>query len=264
MESREPPPDEDRGRMFPADSEKPFLDHLEELRRVLIISIVATVLGAIAAWWFAPFIMDVLTSDVGTLNFARITEAFTTRLKVALTLGFLVVLPVVLYLVWRFVTPGLFPHERRIVLPLVAGSTILFYAGMTFAFFGIKPLAVKFLLGYTVPGKLEPVIMVGDYFGFVAKICVAFGLVFQLPLVICFLSWVGVIDPDKLGRGWRYAVVIAFVGGALLTPPDPLTQLAMAIPLLTLFLGSVLLSRLLVRRGKRRRRAERPPPADTG
>jgi sec-independent protein translocase protein TatC len=237
-----------------------FLDHLEELRWTLLHSLLAVVIGAIAVWSVSGRVLAFLISDIGLLHFSSLTEAFSTRLWVSLVLGFLVVLPFIAYRIWRFIVPGLFPNERRLLLPLSTGSFVLFYLGMAFAFFAVKPLVVRFLLSFGVPRELEPIIMVGSYFGFVAKLCLAFGLIFELPLVITMLSLAGVVDPERLGRQWRYIVVGTFAVSAVLTPPDVASQVLMAGPLLALFMGSIALSRFLVRR--REARAEQRAGAD--
>ena len=236
--------------------EMSLLDHLEELRRVLIFCLLVVALAAVAAWQVSDRALHLLARGAEPLHFASLTEAFAVRIKMAIALGFLVALPLVLHRVWRFSAPALFPSEKRLVLPLVAASAVLFYLGMAFAFFGVKPMVVSFFLRFAVPGQLEPVIMVGDYFGFVVRLCLAFGLVFQLPLVVCLLSLAGVVDPVMLGRQWRYAVVVAFVAGGILTPgPDVVSQVTMSVPLLVLYLASVGVSRLVLRRRARRRAA---------
>jgi len=236
------------GRERRDEGEMSFLEHLEELRWALIHSLIAMGVGAVAVWSLARPVLDFLVRDVGTLYFATLTEGFTTRLWVSLVLGLLVTLPFIAWRMWNFILPGLFPSERRFILPLSGSSLLLFYLGIAFAFFGVKPLVVRFLLSFGETEKLVPIITIGSYFGFVAKLCLAFGLIFQLPLVICLLSLAGIVDPVALGRKWRYAVVAVFIVSAVLTPPDVVSQILMAGPLLVLFMGSVYLSQFLVRR----------------
>jgi len=217
----------------------PFLEHLEELRRVLIFCIAAVVVGAIAAWFVSDEAIGILSASVGErLNFAGVTEAFYTRLKISVVLGFLVALPVVLFRIWRFVAPGLFRRERVVILPTTLLSTVLFYAGVGFAYLVVVPTATRFLLGFGAD-VLEPVIMIGDYFGFVSRFCVVFGVVFQMPLVMSVLSFAGLVSSHTLLSKWRYALVAVFVFAAILTPPDVASQLMMAGPLVVLYFLSV-------------------------
>ncbi len=218
---------------------QPFLEHLEELRRVLIFCIASVVAGAIVAWFFSDDAIRILAASVGErLNFAGVTEAFYTRLKISVVLGFLVSLPVILFRIWKFVAPGLFRTEKVVILPLVLCSSILFFLGVGFAYLVVVPTATKFLLGFGA-GVLEPVIMIGDYFGFVSRFCIVFGVVFQLPLVVSVLSYTGLVSSRTLLTKWRYALVTVFVFAAVLTPPDIASQLMMAGPLVVLYFLSV-------------------------
>jgi len=218
---------------------QPFLEHLEELRRVLIFCIVAVVAGAIAAWFVSDDAIRILAASVGErLNFAGVTEAFYTRLKISVVLGFLVSLPVILYRLWMFLAPGLFRSERVVILPLVLCSAVLFFLGVGFAYLVVVPTATRFLLGFGA-GVLEPVIMIGDYFGFVSRFCIVFGIVFQLPMVVSILSYTGLVSSSTLLAKWRYALVVTFVFAAILTPPDIVSQLMMAGPLVILYFLSV-------------------------
>jgi sec-independent protein translocase protein TatC len=228
----------------------PFLEHLEELRRVLIFCIAAVVLAAIAAWFVSDEAIAILSASVGErLNFAGVTEAFYTRLKISVVLGFLVSLPVILYRIWRFVAPGLFRRERVVILPMVLISSVLFYLGVAFAYFVVVPTATRFLLAFGA-GVLEPVIMIGDYFGFVSRFCIVFGAVFQLPLVVSTLSYTGLVSSGTLLRKWRYALVGVLIFAAILTPPDIASQLMMAGPLVALYFFSVWLASIIERRRK--------------
>ncbi len=227
---------------------QPFLEHLEELRRVLIFCIAAVVVVSIAAWFISDDVIRILAGSVGErLNFSGITEAFYTRLKISVVLGFLISLPIVLYRVWKFVAPGLFRSEKVVLMPLVVTSSVLFFLGVAFAYFIVVPTATKFLLSFGA-GVLEPVIMIGDYFGFVSRFCIVFGLVFQLPLVLGSLAYTGLVSSDTLLSKWRYALVAVFVFAAILTPPDIASQLMMAGPLIVLYFLSIWIARIVERR----------------
>jgi len=230
-------------------NEMGFLDHLEELRSTLIFSIVAWLGVSIILWFISGRTLDFLltTIPVEHLYFNAPTEAFMIRLKLSFILGFLVAFPYILFKVWSFVSPGLFSRERRVVFPLVFSSTALFYIGVVFAYWVLVPIVLEFLVRFGTE-MLMPLLSVGKYFGFVARLCFAFGVVFQLPLVIIFLTSIGAISARALIRQWRWAILIIFIAAAILTPPDPASQLLMALPLVILFLISVLFSIIIERR----------------
>jgi sec-independent protein translocase protein TatC len=230
-------------------NEMGFLDHLEELRTALISSIVAWLGASIVLWFISGRTLDFLLNGIPVdhLYFNAPTEAFMIRLKLSFILGFLVAFPYILFRVWSFVSPGLFSRERRFVFPLVFSSTALFYVGVVFAYWVLLPIVLGFLVRFGTE-ILMPLLSVGKYFGFVARLCFAFGVVFQLPLVIVFLTSIGAISAKALMRKWRWAILVIFVAAAILTPPDPASQLLMALPLVALFLISVLLSIMIERR----------------
>ena len=234
-----------------------FLDHLLELRST-IIWILAVWLGlSIILWFLSGYLFDFLLSTVPveSLYFNAPIEAFMVRLKLSFITGALIAFPFALFKTWAFISPGLFFREKRIIIPMIAPSAILFYSGALFAYWVMVPIVLGFLLRFGTD-MLEPLISVSKYFEFVARLCFAFGVVFQLPLAIIFLTWIGVVSPKTLLRKWRYAIIIIFITGAVLTPPDPASQLLMAIPLVILFMGSVLLSLLFEKRRKQREEDE--------
>lgn len=226
-----------------------FLDHLEELRAALIASIVAWIGTSIVLWFFSGHVLDFLlrTIPVESLYFNAPIGAFMIRLKLSFILGFLVSFPYILFRAWAFVSPGLFKREKRFTFPLILASTILFYLGVVFAYWVLIPIVLAFLIKFGTD-MLAPLLSVDKYFGFVARLCFAFGLVFQLPLVIVFLTSMGVISAKSLLKKWRWAILVIFVCAAVLTPPDPTSQLLMALPLVLLFLISVSLSLIIERR----------------
>jgi sec-independent protein translocase protein TatC len=231
------------------EKEMGFLDHLEELRSA-IISMIAVWLGvSIVLWFFSGRLLDFLLSTIPVedLYFNAPLEAFMVRLKLSFIVGFLVAFPFMLFRVWAFVSPGLFESERRVVIPLIVPSAALFYTGAVFAYWVMVPVVLGFLLRFGT-GRLEPLLSVSKYFEFVARMCFAFGLVFQLPIAIVFLTWIGAVSPRFLLRQWRYAILIIFVAAAILTPPDPASQLIMALPLCLLYFASAVLSLLFARR----------------
>jgi len=175
------------------------------------------------------------------IYFTAPNEAFMTRLKLSGAVGLFVVAPFIFFKIYGFILPGLYQRERRMVTPLLLSTTALFYLGVSFAFLVVIPQVISFLLGFGTDA-LEPLIGVGPYFNFVAHLCLAFGLVFELPLLILFLSILGIVNPRMLLRAWRFAIIIIALLSAVLTPPDVISQVMMAGPVLVLYLGSVLVS----------------------
>ncbi|MBU0740870.1 twin-arginine translocase subunit TatC [bacterium] len=239
-----------------------LLDHLEELRTALIQSLIAVGLAAIGCWFLSRPLLDLLvaplTASGNLVYFNQPVEAFLTRMKLAVVCGIFVVLPFVLLRAYRFVLPGLYEKERKAVTPLLVASVGLFYAGVAFAYLVLIPKVMAFMLDYATT-YMQPLIGIGPYFSFVARLCLAFGLVFELPLVILLLSSLGLVNPRALWRGWRYALVAIVVMSALLTPPDVFSQLVMAGPVMLLYLGSVGVAMAVDRR---RRRGKLPGDSD--
>ncbi|MCI0451013.1 MAG: twin-arginine translocase subunit TatC [Candidatus Latescibacteria bacterium] len=229
--------------------EMSFLEHLGDLRGVLVASSIAFLGLSIGYWFFSGKILDwfVARVPVERLVFYAPSEAFMVRTKVAFVLGGMTAFPYIAYRLWRFVTPGLFSRERNRVGPIVAASAVLFYTGVVFCYFVVAPTIVNFMLGYATE-RVQPLLSISAYFNTVARLCLAFGLVFQLPIVILLLAVTGLVSPRTFLRQWRYAVVIIFVAAAIFTPPDPVSQVLMAVPLVVLYIGSALVASAIVRR----------------
>jgi sec-independent protein translocase protein TatC len=229
------------------------LEHLAELRSTLIWAVCLLVVAAIGAWFISDSIVETLLRPAqlagqDTLYFQAPMEAFLLKLKAAAVVGLLFVLPLVLYKVYAFVLPGLHPHERRVVTPLLVSATGLFYVGVGFCFFVLMPMVIRFAISFATE-SLQPWLTAGAYFGMAARLCLAFGLLFELPVVIFALSWAGIVQPRLLLRGWRYALLIILLVSAVLTPPDVISQVLLAGPVMLLYLISVLIA-MLVRRRK--------------
>lgn len=244
------------------DGSMTLLDHLDELRSVLIHALVATAVAAGVCWFFSQPLLDLLVSPLTAAGervyFHQPVEAFLTRMKIALVAGVFLVLPYVLWRIYRFVMPGLYEKERSYVAPLLVASAALFYTGVGFAYVILIPKVVAFMLSFSTEEML-PLIGIGPYFAFVARLCLAFGLVFELPLAVFLLSALGIVHPSMLLKWWRYALVVIVVFSALLTPPDVLSQLLMAGPVMLLYLGSVLVALAVTKRRERSdRNAEKP------
>ncbi|MCP4565977.1 MAG: twin-arginine translocase subunit TatC [FCB group bacterium] len=225
----------------PPEKEMSFIDHLEELRRRLIKSILAVVVFAIGAYFISAWLVDVVSAPLDEVGvyFKAPAEAFLVRLKISIFAGAIVGMPFILYQIWMFIGPGLLKSEVKIVIPIVFTSTIFFLIGGGFCFFYVIPLAVEFLLGFAT-GNMQPMIMIGDYIGFAGMMVLAFGIVFELPVASFILGRIGVIDHKMLGKGRRYAVVAILILGSLLTPPDIISQMLLAGPLYLLYEISII------------------------
>jgi sec-independent protein translocase protein TatC len=231
-------------------SDMPLLEHLEELRQRLIRIFAFVIVFTIATYVFSEYIVDFMVEPVGTVYFREPTAAFLVRLKAALFGGVMLSVPVVLYHLWRFVAPGLYQHEAKSVLPIMLFGTLFFFGGASFCFFVVVPAALQFLQGFATD-TVRPWIDIKEYFSFILWMCLAFGVVFELPVVSFFLGKAGVISSRWLAKGRRYAIAIMLVAGALLTPPDIFSQVALAIPLYFLYEVSIIVVRLTGRREKK-------------
>jgi sec-independent protein translocase protein TatC len=230
-------------------SEMPFTAHLGELRGTLIRSLIAAAVGFGACYGFSEQLLVFVWRPVGReLVFIAPTEAFFAHLKVAFLAGLVLSWPYICYQVWSFVVPGLYAHERRYTLPFVLGATAMFLLGGVFVYTLILPYGMAFLLGYG-SAILVPMISVGAYVSFALRLFIAFGVVFELPLVVVLLSKLGLVTPQALARNRKYVIVLSFLVAAVLTPPDVFTQVLMALPMLVLFEISILLARWTAPRG---------------
>jgi sec-independent protein translocase protein TatC len=229
--------------------EMPFLEHLTELRKVLIQSTVVFSILTVTCWFFSGRILDLLTRDlpVERLYFTRPMEAFNIRMKLSAVVGFVLAFPVILFKVWSFVTPGLFAHEKKRIYPLTIASACLFYAGGLFGYLVMVPLVLKLFVGYGTP-HLNPLLSVSAYFGFVGQLVLVSGVVFQVPIAVLLLSYIGLVSPRYLLKQWRFGVLGVFTAAAVLTPPDVLSMMLMGVPLLVLYIGSVLIAFAVVRK----------------
>ncbi len=183
-------------------------------------------------------------------------DPFFAYLKIAMVVGLFLACPVWLYQAWRFVAPGLYENERAFVLPTIASGSLLFVSGGAFAYFLMFPMMFDVLVNQMMPATLASAFTVDNYLGLLLRLTVAFGVVFELPLALALLSMVGIVTPDGLKRFRRYAIVLAFVVGAFLTPADPLSQFMMAVPLILFYELGIFASTLLARRREARLAAE--------
>lgn len=227
-------------------AEMPISGHLQELRSRLIRAVLIISVSFGAAFYFSDSLLLILRRPLhADLIFLSPAEAFWADLKVSLFVGFLAALPAILYEVWQFVAPGLLPNERGYLFPFLILSTLLFFAGMAFCYFLALPFALDFLIDYGRKSGIQPQISVSMYIDFNLKFLLGFGFVFELPLVMLFLSKIGLLTPAFLTRNRKYAVLLAFFIAAILTPtPDVFNQCVMAIPLILLYEIGILAIRI--------------------
>jgi len=226
-----------------SDDKLPFTDHLDELRHRLIISVVGIGLGFAASYGFSQQLLLLLQRPMPTrLVFIAPTEAFFVNLKVAFYAGLFLSVPLLLFQVWKFVAPGLYEHERRYSFPFLIISTGLFLLGGIFAYVVILPIALHFLIAQG--GDLwKPNITLSNYLAFCMRLILAAGLIFEFPVLMYFLAKVGVVTPEFLIKNRKYAVLVAFILSAILTPPDVFSQVLLAVPLFLLFEVSIFIAK---------------------
>lgn len=231
------------------DKELSFVGHLSELRRVIIISVIGIVIGTIISFYFSKQILGILMKPVGNLVFIAPQEAFVTYLKVSFVAGILLALPIIMYQIWGFVSAALKVREKKYVFYYAPFSLLLFFSGVAFVYFVILPVGIKFLLGFATD-MLKPMISVSKYVSFAGMLFIAFGIVFELPLVIMFLTKIHIVTPQWLTNKRKSNILIIFIVSALLTPPDIVTQLLMAGPLIFLYEVSIILSKIVYKSNK--------------
>jgi len=227
----------------------PLTAHLQELRKRLIFSFIAIGVGFALCYTFADSIFNILAAPLmkvmpkgGSLIFISVAEAFFTYMKVAFIAGLILTSPFILYQIWAFVAPGLYQKEKKYVVPFVLGGSFFFAMGVLFGYFVAIPIGFKFLLGYATD-FIKPMPSMKEYLSFSIKFLLAFGLVFEFPVVLVLLAKIGVVDAKKLARQRKYAILLIFIFAAVMTPPDLISQVLMALPLMGLYELSIILSK---------------------
>ncbi len=251
------------------EAEMPLTQHLSDLRRSILVSVVFISIAFVVAFNFSeaifrllmfplrdeiridgrsPFVHLAEKAKQTSLVFLSPAEAFWMYLKVSFVAGLICALPVIFYEIWRFISPGLLKKEKKYFLPFIMSSTVLFLIGALFCFVIVLPFAMTFLLGYQTK-NLTPMISVGNYVDFCLKFILAFGAIFELPLVIILLTRFGIVSPKTLAKQRKYAVLFAFILAAVLTPtPDAFNQTLMAVPIIILYEAGILISRIMYRK----------------
>jgi sec-independent protein translocase protein TatC len=212
------------------------IEHLSELRRRIVIGVLAIAIGAVIGFYFAPDAIRFLKTPISQpLYFTAPSSAFFIQLKLALMIGIALASPILLYQLWAFIAPGLTPRERRLALPWVPLGLVFLALGVTVAWF-ILPFAVGFMLGFAIPGVMDPLITADAYFGFVTNLFLAFGLVMEFPIVLVLLSKVGIVSAERLRRNRRYVFLAIFVFAVVVTPGgDPYSPTVMGLVMYLLY-----------------------------
>lgn len=229
------------------DEKVPFTEHLAELRTRLIIVLASIAVGFVICYYFSGWLIEFIRRPLGReLIFIAPTEAFFVNLKLSFFGGMFLASPIILFQAWRFIAPGLLEKERIFSLSIVIFSTIFFLMGSFFAYYIILPIGTQFFLSFATQG-LQPMISVSSYLSFSTRLILAFGIVFQLPIAIFFLSKLGILRSQTLRQNRRYAILIIFIVAAILTPPDVISQIMMATPLMLLYEGGIWVAKLVER-----------------
>ena len=230
------------------DEKQPFLAHLEELRRRLVVCAIAIGIGFIICYIFSKQLFSflilpltkVLPAD-SQLIFTNLPEMFITYIKVALVAGIILAIPIIFYQLWMFLAPALYQKEKGYFIPFVFFSSILFVAGSLFGYFVVFPYGFKFFMSFATE-DIQALPSVKQYFSFAIRLLLAFGLVFEMPVVVFFMTKIGLITPDSMKKFRKFAILSSFILSAILTPPDVATQIMMALPIIILYELSIFIS----------------------
>lgn len=255
------------------EDKQPFMTHLSELRTRLLLSVIAVVAGFSVCFNYSEIIFEYLKLPMNAsvhvsrtepyisfIPYEKITdlvflapgEAFWVHMKVSAIAGLILAMPILFWQLWRFISPGLHRKEKRMALPFIFVTSGLFFTGTAFCFIVVLPFAMNFLLNFRAE-SLTPMISVERYVDFCLKFILAFGAVFELPVIIVFLTRLGVVSADALARNRKYALLGAFIVAALMTPtPDAFNQTLMAVPIIVLYEAGILASRIFSRRRAKR------------
>ena len=243
-----------------AQGEMSLFDHLKELRKRLVYSLVAVGIGFSISWIWRNEIFEFIlvplkaaapTKEMAEVHFKDLIEPFFTLMKTCFASGVLFAIPVILWQAWKFIAPGLYAEEKRMAIPFVLLASAFFIGGTSFCYYFVMPIGFEFLFKFA--GDISsPMLMMQEHYNLALKLLLAFGLVFEMPVVAMFLSAIGVITHHTLIKHWRISVVVSFILAAILTPPDVGTQIAMAIPLVVLYGVSILVALFFTKRREKK------------
>ncbi|MFI5447270.1 twin-arginine translocase subunit TatC [Polaromonas sp. UC242_47] len=247
-----------------AGTEQPFVQHLMELRdRMIKVVIAIGIAAGVLALWPGPAVLfDLLAAPLvatlpkgASLIATSVISPFMVPLKIMLMAAFMLALPVVLYQVWAFVAPGLYTHEKKLVMPLVVSSTVLFFVGVAFCYFFVFGQVFRFIQGFA-PKSIVAAPDIEAYLGFVLSMFLAFGMAFEVPIAVVVLARMNIVSVEKLKSFRGYFIVLAFVVAAVVTPPDVVSQLALAIPMCLLYEIGIWAAQIFIKNTQ-------APPEDT-
>ena len=240
-------------------SEQSFLSHLIELRERLLKAVAAVLIILLPLIWYANKLYGYLALPLikhlpqgGTMIATEVASPFLTPIKLAFFVALILAMPVILYQLWAFVAPGLYRHEKRLAMPILVSAMVLFYIGCAFAYFLVLPAVFAFMTA-VAPAGVSVMPDIGRYLDFVLVLFLAFGLCFEVPVVLIILVALGMVTPAQLAKSRSYAIVGAFVVAAVLTPPDVFSQMMLAIPMIVLYELGIFAARFITR----------PAPAET-
>lgn len=232
------------------DKKLPLTAHLEELRKKIKIILIAVGIGFGISYYFSKELFNILMIPLvealppeSTLIFTGVAEAFITYLKVALVSGIFLATPVILHQLWVFLAPGLYDNEKKSFFPIIIFSTFFFVGGALFGYFVIFPFGFRYFLGFATD-FIKPMPAVKEYFAFSVKLLFAFGVVFELPLFILFLSKLGIVTYKQLRSFRKYAILLIFAVAAVITPPDVLSQIMLGLPMIVLYEVGIIVAKL--------------------
>lgn len=231
------------------DDKQPFMAHLEELRKRLVVCAIAIGIGFIFSYIFSKSLFSLLVMPLkkvlppdSSLIFTNLPEMFIAYIKVALISGTILALPVIFHEVWMFMVPALYKKERKYLIPFIVVSSVLFLGGALFGYFVVFPYGFKFFIGLATE-DIQALPSVKQYFSFSIRLLLAFGVVFELPVVVFFLTKIGIVNPGLMKKNRKFAILGSFAVSAILTPPDVATQVMMALPIIILYEISIVVSK---------------------
>jgi sec-independent protein translocase protein TatC len=237
-----------------APEKTPLLTHLEALRKVIMVSVIAILVTSVAAFALVDPLLSIVLRPANDahirLVYTGVTEGIFFKLHVALVFGAVAASPILLWQFWRFLVPALYPNERRYIARLVPLSIILFMGGVVFGYLTVLPILLFFLIKFS--SEFQELITISNYLTFTEHLLIPFGLLFEYPLLVYFLAKIGILTPEKLVKYRKYAIVGIVIVASILTPsPDPFSTLLVAVPMLVLYEVGILVSRIVFRKKKR-------------
>ncbi|SNR99207.1 Sec-independent protein translocase TatC [Anaerovirgula multivorans] len=235
------------------DMKQTIVEHLTELRKRIIISVLAVIITSVLSYIYIDTLLDFIVQPASGLEFIYLSppELFLAYLEISFITGMILASPVILLQIWIFIKPGLKKHERKYLLFALFMGMIFFLIGASFAYYMVIPLAINFFVAMSVQ-QIEPLFSFANYIRFISSLLLSFGLVFQLPLFIILLSQLNLITPKTLKKYRKFVVLLIFVVAAILTPPDIVSQVLMAGPMLVLYEFSVIISSIIYRRKRKK------------